>query len=91
MSVMAITINYLGWVLSHRHKLPLLKLDKQISGPIYWSFLAMTVSRIDPNGKLVCSTHTKTIMQHIGNIPIMFDDWANPVVHLLLLKGSTSD
>ena len=32
---------------------------------------------------------TKKVMEHMyGIIPIMFDYWADPVVHLLLVKSS---
>ena len=40
-------------------------------------------------GKAFVYKRQNTILQHIhGNIPYMFDRWADPVVHLLLLKSS---
>ena len=46
---------------------------------------------IGPRGKLLWLSHTKTIMHYTnGNFPYMFDYWTYPVVHILLLKSSTS-
>ena len=39
-----------------------------------------------PIGKMLCLCQTPKIMH--GIILYMFDSWANPVVHLLLLKSS---
>ena len=45
---------------------------------------------IGPSKKLMCVyDKSKKIMQHMhGIIPQLFDFWANPVAHLLLLKSS---
>ena len=41
------------------------------------------------SGKLLCLCEPQKIMQPIhGIIPYMFDCWADPVFHLLLLKSS---
>ena len=41
-----------------------------------------------PSGKLLCFDKPKKITQYMhGNILCMFDCWAEPVVHLLLLKS----
>ena len=36
-----------------------------------------------------CCLYEKTLKNVYGNIPYMFDYWANAVVHLLILKSST--
>ena len=47
---------------------------------------------IGPSDKLMCYDQTKNILQHMdGNIPCTFYCWANPGVHLLLLKSSMVD
>ena len=44
---------------------------------------------IGSSGKLLCLWQTQKIMEHMrGNIPYLFDFWADPFVHLLLLKSS---
>ena len=44
---------------------------------------------IGPSGKLLCFGKPPKSMQHMdGIISYLFDYWANPVVHLLLLKAS---
>ena len=46
---------------------------------------------IGSSGKLLFLWPTPIIMQNmLGNIPYMFDYWADPVVHLLLQKSSMS-
>ena len=42
---------------------------------------------IGPSGKLLCLWPSQ--LMH-GNIPFMFDCWANPVVHFLILKSFTA-
>ena len=45
---------------------------------------------IGSNGKLFFYDKLQKIRKHmLDNIPYMFDYWADPVVHLLLLKSST--
>ena len=58
--------------------------------PMPWSSLVEgDEGCIDPSDKLLCSWQTKKIMQHMdGNIPYTFYCWADPGVHLLLLKSS---
>ena len=44
---------------------------------------------IGPCGELLCLWTIKNYMLHMhGNFPYMFDYWAGPVAHLLLLKSS---
>ena len=44
---------------------------------------------IDPTGKLLCLYKMPNILQHMyGNIPYMFDCWADSVDHLILLETS---
>ena len=51
----------------------------------------MVEALIGPSGKLLQLRETlKIILQMHGNIPSMFDYWADLVVHPLLLKNSTS-
>ena len=44
---------------------------------------------IGPSGVSCCVYHNpEKIMQHMhGNIPYLFDFWANPFVHLILLRS----
>ena len=47
-------------------------------------------SSIGPIGKLLCLWQIQKTLQHMhGNIPFMFDYWADPTVHLLLLDTSS--
>ena len=47
-------------------------------------------ARIGPNGKLYC-TVLKIMQFMLGHFPYLFDNWADPVVHLLLLKRSKGE
>ena len=42
---------------------------------------------IDPSGKLLCLWQTINMKHMHDSIPYMFDCWADPVVHHLLLKS----
>ena len=55
-----------------------------------WSYLVVgDKGCIGPSKKLLCLCLTQKIMQHMyGTIPYLFACWADPVVHLLLLKSS---
>ena len=55
-----------------------------------WSSLVVRdEGSISPRGTLLCLCEPQKIMQPMhGTIPNMFDCWANPVVHFLLLKSS---
>ena len=53
------------------------------------SNIVVFLSHFGPSGKLLCLWNTKKLTQHThSNIPHIFDHWADPVVHLLLLKSS---
>ena len=41
-----------------------------------------------PSGKLLCLWQPQKNRAAYGNIPYLFDFWADPFVHLLLLKSS---
>ena len=47
------------------------------------------INSIGPSGKLLWLCNAKNSTQHTNSyIPHIFDHWADPVVHLLLLKSS---
>ena len=64
------------------------KIARQIwVSPCPWSSLVVEDDGyIGPSGKLLRLCQTPKIMH--GIIPYMFDSWADPLVHLLLLKNS---
>ena len=57
--------------------------------PMVVSWTSLVEVDEGPGGKLLCLWPTPKNMQHIhGIFPFMFDCWADPVVHLLLVKSS---
>ena len=66
-----------------------------VIGYSWSSSVVVDEGSIGPSGKLLCLSQPlppKKMMQHMhGIIAYMLDCWADPVVHLLLLKSTTKN